>query len=116
MELASLQPHVKAADLPLDRLAASTQVSEADKLGEVSRQFEAVLLRQILSSAQKPLLDAKAGSPSATAGIYQDMITTQLADKISHSGGIGLATSLAQQLGHQFHTAQPPARPRAAQP
>ncbi len=49
-----LQPHVKAADLPIEKLAANPNVSERDKVGQACRQFEAVLLRQILARRAKP--------------------------------------------------------------
>ncbi len=102
MQIPALQHHVKAADLPLDNLARNSHVSETDKIAEVSRQFEAVLLRQILSAAQKPLLSSDQNENSASAGIYRDMLTNQLADTISHSNALGLADSLAHQLTRQL--------------
>jgi Rod binding domain-containing protein len=35
---------------------------------------------------------------SNTAGIYQDMVTNQLADSLSRGGGIGLAKTFERQL------------------
>ena len=37
----------------MEKLAGNTNLSQEEKIGEVSRQFEAVLLRQILQTAQK---------------------------------------------------------------
>ena len=42
--------------LPLEQWAKSGQLSDEKKIGELSRQFEAILLRQILQSAQKPVI------------------------------------------------------------
>jgi peptidoglycan hydrolase FlgJ len=108
MQLAPLQSHVKAADLPVERLAGNQQLSEADKIAEVSRQFEAVLLRQILAAAQKTVIPSKTNPESAATGIYRDMITNQLADTISHSGALGLGDSLAHELTHQLKLDQSP--------
>ena len=107
MEISATQSHVNAADLPLDRLATNSQLSEKEKIGELSRQFEAVLLRQILADAQKTIFHSKYSENSAASSIYQDMITNQLADDISKSGTVGLACSLNQQLTHQLHQDKP---------
>jgi Rod binding domain-containing protein len=104
MEIPSLQRPVNASDLPLERLAGNQQISEPDKVAEVSRQFEAVLLRQILGSAQKTIFASSMDPQSVTNGVYQDMITNQLADRISHSGGFGLSRSLEKQLHHELKT------------
>ena len=48
MNISPLQPAIKASDVPLDQLARNPNISQKDKVGEACRQFEAVLLRQIL--------------------------------------------------------------------
>ncbi len=88
------------AQLQLDTLAANKNVSDSQKINEVSRQFEAVLMRQILSDIRKPILDKSGGDPTA-AGIYNDMINNQMAQSIEQGGGLGLANSLSTQLSHQ---------------
>jgi Rod binding domain-containing protein len=102
MELSPLSSSVHASDVPMERLAGNTHLSEKEKLGEVSRQFEAVLLRQILQNAQKTHFASKFSGDSATSDIYQDMVTTQMADGISKSGTFGLAQSLNEQLKHEL--------------
>jgi len=102
MNLPTIQPCTRPGDVPLERLAGNSQLSQQDKISEVSRQFEAVLLRQILSEAQKPVFNSKMNPQSSTKAIYQDMTTTQLADRISQSGGLGFGKALAQQLGHEL--------------
>jgi Rod binding domain-containing protein len=108
MEISSLQRHVRAADLPLESLAANTQISQGAKVREVARQFEAVLLRQILGDAQKKVFASTTNPESVSGGIYQDMITNQLADSISRSGAFGLARSLEKQLQREFKTVPAP--------
>ena len=102
MDITALQRPVQAADLPLEKLAGSHQLSEKEKIGELSQQFEAVLVRQILASAQKPVFKSKLNPDSASQAIYRDLITKQLADGISRSGAIGFADTLAHQLDHQL--------------
>lgn len=102
MGLSPVQHHPRASDLPLERLAGNSQLSEAEKVREVGRQFEAVLLRQILSAAQKPVFASSANPDSASTGIYQDMLSNQLADAISRSSSVGLGDSLARQLQRQL--------------
>lgn len=104
MQLTPLPRPTRAADAPIERLAGSGKLSEREKIAEVSRQFEAVLLRQILTQAQKTHFPSKLSGNPATSGIYQDMAVNQLADSISKSGAFGLARSIEQQLQHELPT------------
>jgi Rod binding domain-containing protein len=103
MQTALLQRKVNAADIPLDRLMANKQIPDKEKVQAASRAFEAVLLRQILETTQKPLIKTDLTKESASGAIYRDIITTQLADGIAKSGQFGLARSLdkdwVRQLG-----------------
>jgi Rod binding domain-containing protein len=96
---------VNAAELPLDRLARNAQLSEADKLGEAGRQFEAILVRQILGNAMKPAFKSALSPQTAQSGIYQDMVVNQMADHVTRAGGLGLAKDLHRQLTHQLGSA-----------
>jgi flagellar protein FlgJ len=100
MNITAAHSHVDASQLPLESLAGNSNLSENEKVAEVSRQFEAVLLRQIMQDIRKPVL-ASTDSDSTVNGIYSDMINNQMADSISRSGGFGLARSLQQQLSRQ---------------
>ncbi len=97
----SISPHVRPSNLPLDRLATSKTVSEEEKLGVVGQQFEAMLLRQMLQEAQKTVVPSRFSMRGAANSVYQDMISSQLAEGISRSGGFGLANSLAAQMSRQ---------------
>ena len=101
MKITSLLPKVAAEDLPIEKLAGNKSLSETEKVSEVSRQFESVLLRQILGEGRKTVFSSKFNQNSMTSGIYQDMVTNQLAESISRSGSFGLARSLEAQLVHQ---------------
>ena len=101
MDIPALQPRVAAANVPLEKLASNPNVSDAAKVAEASRQFEAVFLRQILQEARKSMVNSSANPESATKGIYNDLVNNQLADSISRSGEFGLAKSLQTQLARQ---------------
>jgi len=109
MNVSPLERPVQAADLPLENLAANQHLSEPEKIGELSRQFEALVTRQILHEALKPVIVSKYTSNSTANGIYQDMTTSQLADRVSRAGGFGLAKSLAGQLTRQLAGKEPAA-------
>lgn len=114
MNITALSPNnVRPAELSLDKLQDNPQLTDADKANEVGRQFEAVLLRQILTEATKNLFGSGEKSESATNSIYQDLVTNSLADNMSRSGGLGLGRVLAKQLQHECKTA-PASMPGAA--
>jgi Rod binding domain-containing protein len=101
MNIHSITHTAKGSDLPLEKLAGNQSLSEKEKVAEVSRQFESVLLRQILGAGRKTVFKSKLNQDSMASGIYQDMATNQLADAISRSGSFGLARSLEAQLVRQ---------------
>lgn len=101
MDIAPLSHRVQASELPLEQLAKNQELTEEQKVGELSRQFEAVLLRQILKDVQKTVIQSDLMPSSAGHDIYQDMVTTQLADSISQSGSFGFAHSLERELTRQ---------------
>ncbi|MGA2747702.1 MAG: hypothetical protein ABSG59_02920 [Verrucomicrobiota bacterium] len=100
MKIDGPHPPIDASKLPLESLAGNARLSDNEKVAEVSRQFEAVLLRQIMQNIRKPVL-ASSETESTTNSIYSDMINNQLAESISRSGEFGLARSLRTQLGRQ---------------
>ncbi len=108
MEISALKPNVNAADLQIEKLAGNTHVSEKLKVERVSREFEAVMLRQILTDATKKTFASDTEPESSSDGIYKDMVTNALADSISRSGAFGLARSLARQLQHELKTDHAP--------
>ena len=89
---------MSADHFAVEQLAQNNKLTEAEKIGEVARHFEAILLRQFLNEATKPLMSGDEGMNSAQKGIYQDMITYTLADTISKSGQFGLSQVFRQQL------------------
>ena len=92
---------VNAADVPLEKLTTSKALTEEQKTSEMTRQFEALLLRQILNEAQKSTFKSKFASSGVSTAIYQDLMVNQLADKISSSRTVGLSQELQSQFSRQ---------------
>jgi Rod binding domain-containing protein len=102
MNILPVNPGPKGNEIPLGDLARRTDLSETQKIQEVSRQFEAVLLRQILTEAQKPMLQSKGDADRSSDGFYRDLVIEQLAGQISRSNAMGVGAKLAQELSHQL--------------
>ena len=101
MNVPPLNPHVVASDIAPERLAKNSSLTEEQKIAEASRQFESILLKQILESSQKTVIKSKLSDDSTASSIYHDMVTTRLADSISKSGAFGLTQTFEQQLNRQ---------------
>jgi flagellar protein FlgJ len=102
MDVSLIQSKINPADVPLDRLAGDTRLTDQQKVGEAGRQFEAILLRQILTAAQKTTFKSKYTDDSTASSVYRDMTVKQLADSMSRGGGLGLAKALNKQLAKQL--------------
>jgi Rod binding domain-containing protein len=101
MNIAALPSNqVSAADVTPEALAGNQSLSEHQKIAEASRQFEAMLLRQILAETQKTVIKSEFTDNSTAAGIYQDLATNQMADSMSKSGTFGFAQVFDRQLDH----------------
>lgn len=77
----------------------------------VARQFEALLMQQVLKSARAAGLgDDLAGGPGADT--YKDLFDQQMAQQLSAGRGLGIADQLVRQLsGQQGETVSPPLKP-----
>lgn len=105
MEIGALGHKLDISKIPLEKLSGNPNISEEEKTAEVSRQFEAVLMRQILQEGQKSVFKSTIIKESFANGIYQDMVTEKIADSISRSESLGLAQSFKPQLARQANVA-----------
>jgi peptidoglycan hydrolase FlgJ len=105
MDITPIQRRLEASDVPTEQLAGNAQLTEAQKIGEATRQFEAMLLRQILAESQKSAITSSFTDNSTAAGIYRDLATNQLAESISKSGTVGLAKTLEREFTRQLQAA-----------
>jgi Rod binding domain-containing protein len=106
MNVPALTPKIDASQIAPERLAHNTKLTDQQKVSEASRQFESILLKQILESSQKTVIKSKMNEDSTASGIYHDMVTTQLADSISKSGAFGLRQTFEGQL-NRAHSPRP---------
>ncbi len=110
MNIPALNPHIDASTIAPERLAKNSSLTEEQKIAEASRQFESILLKQILESSQKTVIKSKLTDDSTASSIYKDMVTTRIADSISKSGSFGLTQTFEHQLNRP-HTARPDGLP-----
>jgi|TARA_B100000676_G_scaffold138061_1_gene136672 Rod binding domain-containing protein len=88
----------QADNVDLAQVASNSQLSDDEKLKVAARQFEAMLARQILKDAYKPILANGLEMNGVSAEIYRDMIVRQLGDAVGKTGAFGISTSLQGQL------------------
>lgn len=78
----------------LQTLHMRKDIPETEKTELVAREFERMMLRQVLKTSMKPMFGQNASTQSASSDIYQDLVTDALANSI----GNGNTLSIAQQL------------------
>ncbi len=77
---------------------AASKAEDPEKLKEVSEQFEAILIRQYLSEAMKPMFEGSMMGNDSGAHMYQYMITDAMATELSNNSTFGVASMLQMQL------------------
>ncbi|MCZ6675268.1 MAG: hypothetical protein O7C75_20230 [Verrucomicrobia bacterium] len=95
---------IVSALTPLQPVETTGKVANAEELKIAAQKFEAVLLRQFLGQALKPLLHNSPGSNASGAHIYQYMLTDTLATQLSTAETFGLSTLLQMQLSGEVAT------------
>ncbi len=91
-----------AAETAAGGAPASAQPSPK-QIQAAARQFEAIILRQLLTPAIDPLMSHGIGGDSKATGgggggVYGYLVTDVLANSLSQGGGLGLARMLEKQL------------------
>jgi len=82
-----------AGAAPADAAAAG-QPETPERLQQAARQFEAMMLKRMLSSLEKTTkLDSSKGT-----SMYGSMIVDAMADAIVGSGGLGLSRMIEQAM------------------
>jgi flagellar protein FlgJ len=71
----------------------SANLSSAANPQEVARQFEAILLRQMLSESMKCFLEQ-----GQSGQVYGHFLTDALADTMTKGGGLGIRSVIEAQL------------------
>ena len=91
-----VSPILPVTSDPLNPANYSGPAKKASDPGEVARQFEAILVRQMLSESMKAMLEH--GKDGQVYGYY---ISEAMADGITKGGGLGLRSILESQLRQQ---------------
>lgn len=86
--------HAARSTQPLSPAALRKASAEVQR-AEVSAQFEAILVRQLLAPTMTAMVGNEGG---AAASVYGDMLTDTLAQQLTRGGGLGLGRLLQQQL------------------
>jgi flagellar protein FlgJ len=75
------------------RPQALRQLPQSEQIKAAAGQFEAIILRQLLSDSVGKIAGAE-----GAGNVYGFMLTDVLASKLSEGGGLGLGRMLEQQL------------------
>lgn len=93
------------ADGLADIRRTASQDSAAQKLQDVARKFEGVLLHQMFKQAQQNIeqmdTDEEEESEDAGGEQIQSLYWSQMSDLVSEQGGVGLWKSIYQQMAQQ---------------
>lgn len=101
MEMPSTDPVIQAEFMDANSLKAianNDAISREQKMVEVGRQFEGVLLKTFLEDALKPMIEGAIDEDSTAHGIYRHFLTDMLADNISKSQSFGFSSALQAQV------------------
>ncbi len=97
MNIPSLNAHLpKMTDAAMKKGATSAQ--DAKKIEDSAKQFEAMMIRQVLSDTFKPSPTAAKGQSMPGSDIYQSFMTDTVADSISKGGSLGISHLFQSQL------------------
>ena len=87
---------------PYAEMRQLEHLSKAEQTTKVAGQFEALLVKQFLTEAMKPMTGNKSEGGSIPGGdIYNSMVVDSMANGIVNGGGLGLTNVISLQLqGH----------------
>jgi Rod binding domain-containing protein len=88
------------AQTDLDRVALNTNLTENQKIGELAKEFEAMLFKQVLKGMKESFGGSSMFPSSGPHSIYGDMMIDTLAQSVSHAGQIGFAKTFTNQMTH----------------
>ncbi len=106
MNVSAIASQLTPVDTGPSRPGAEPSAADRKKVGA---QFEAILIRQLLSQSLTSMLG---NETSAAANVYGDMLTDTLAQQLTAGPGLGLGRMIATQLAPRG----PVVAPNAATP
>lgn len=78
--------------------AALRNADATEQRKAVSSQFEAILVRQLLSKTMSSMLGSESAGGGAAANVYGDMLTDTFAQQLTAGPGLGIGRLLEKQL------------------
>ncbi|MEX0600253.1 MAG: rod-binding protein [Rhodothermales bacterium] len=105
--------HIDGSILPQNVQAASPDAERPRNPQEAARQFEHILVKQMVQAMTKDLFDGSIAGDDAPEwmGAYSDMqsdvLTEELANKITEDGRLGIAELLMKQWARRSDTDAP---------
>lgn len=98
MNIPPVQPAADDPNVPIEQLAGNKHLTQKQKIHEASREFESIMLQQMLTEMQKPVISSEFSDDSTASDIYQGYISNALAESMSKSDAFGFAKIFEQQL------------------
>ena len=95
--------------------AHSRHVREEQKAAAVSGQFAALLVKQYLKQALKPMFKGIFDETGGASGMYRHLFTDALAESIAQGGGFGVSTMLQMHLNKKVDAEAAVATEKAAE-
>lgn len=105
MNVAAIASHLAPVDAGPNRPGEQPSAADRKKVGA---QFEAILIRQLLSKSLTSMLGSET---SAAANVYGDLLTDTLAQQLTAGPGLGLGRMIATQLAPRGPVIAPEAAP-----
>lgn len=90
----------------LDRIAYRSNMTDDQKIGELAKEFEAMLFKQVLKGMKQTFGGSSMFPSEGPHSIYGDMMIDNLAQSISHAGQIGFAKTFADQMTNKSSAEQ----------
>ena len=105
MEIASSNDKYVGMDSSiLMEMAHSKNISQKQKNAAVSQQFEAVLVKQFLKEALKPMFEGVFNEDAGAHRMYRHFFTDAISESVAQGGGFGISNILQQQLNQKIST------------
>jgi Rod binding domain-containing protein len=98
-----------AQSLNMGREASTTPNNKENELMEVAKQFEALLIHQMLKAMRKTVQKSELLN-SFSLQQYESMMDEEIANEMAKHKGIGLADSLFYQLSRLENASNPSAK------
>jgi murein DD-endopeptidase MepM/ murein hydrolase activator NlpD len=93
-----------------------TPAAERAKVAELSQQFEAVLMLQMVQQMRRSLLDESEQTEGFGAATMQETFDSEFSGFLARSGGVGLGAFMTRTLDDRASAAAVPVREATANP